>query len=390
MCAEVKLSPVSLLSGCQLPLTFEEVAKAYFDCRKHKRDTIYQLEFEFDLERNLFDLYQDLLDGNYQIGQTVAFVVEQPHIREIWAATFRDRIVHHVIYNRLYPRFYPCFIHNTFACIPGRGALAGSNALWAGMRSITRNWKEPAYYLGADVRNFFVSIKKPTLFDILTKKIHEPWLFDLSKQVLFHDPRINSFLKSKREAFNRVPKHKSLWNHSADQGLPIGNLTSQFFANVYLNELDQFVKHHLWAKYYYRYVDDFMILHPSAEYLNKCFDEIGHFLHEHLKLDLHPFKKRLGLIDQGVDFVGYFHKPYRRYPRRRTSHRVKSIVAQWKMNPNGYSPEALERLRSSTNSYFGMVRHTASYRLRKHLGDQVRSLFIWPDENYTKLVLPRG
>ena len=120
-------------------LTFEEVVQAYFDCRRHKRNTLYQLEFEFELETNLFDLYQDLLSGNYQIGRSFAFVVEQPKIREIWAATFRDRVVHHVIYNRLSPRFYPGFIQNTFACIPGRGSLAGSNALWSGMRSISRN-----------------------------------------------------------------------------------------------------------------------------------------------------------------------------------------------------------------------------------------------------------
>ena len=371
-------------------LTFEEVAQAYFDCRRHKRNTLYQLEFEFELETNLFDLYQDLLSGNYQIGRSFAFVVEQPKIREIWAATFRDRVVHHVIYNRLNPRFYPGFIQNTFACIPGRGSLAGSNALWSGMRSISRNWEKPAYYLGADVRNYFVSIHKPTLFELLSEKIREPWLSELTWQVLFHDPKMNCSVKSKPEAFGRVPRHKSLWNAPIDRGLPIGNLTSQFFANVYLNELDQFAKHQLRARYYYRYVDDFIILHESPDFLNDCFSRAEHFLQDRLKLELHPFKKRLGLIDQGVDFVGYFHKPYRRYLRRRTIQRAKSVVDQWKINPKAYNPETLARLRASTNSYFGLLRQTSSYRLRKHLGEQVRSLFIWPDQNYTKLLLPRS
>lgn len=124
-----------------MPLKFEEVVKAYFDCRRRKRKSLYALDFEFELEKNLFQLYEDLASGQYKISQSIAFVVEQPKIREIWAATFRDRVVHHVIYNRLAPRFYPGFIRNSFACIPGRGSLDASNQLWAGMRSITQNWK---------------------------------------------------------------------------------------------------------------------------------------------------------------------------------------------------------------------------------------------------------
>ena len=138
-----------------MELTFEELVNAYFDCRKGKRKSIHAIAFEFELEKNLFDLYEDLISGNYQISRSIAFVVEQPKIREIWAATFRDRVVHHVIYNRLAPRFYPSFIRNSFACIPGRGTLDGSNYLWAGMRSITRNWNQSAYYLQGDVRSFF-------------------------------------------------------------------------------------------------------------------------------------------------------------------------------------------------------------------------------------------
>jgi hypothetical protein len=372
-----------------MELQFEEVVKAYFDCRRRKRKSLHALDFEFNLEKNLFQLYEDLVDGNYQVSQSIAFVIEQPKIREIWSATFRDRVVHHVIYNRLSPRFYPGFIRNTFACIPERGSLDASNHLWAGMRSITQNWQKPAYYLGADVRNFFVSIHKRMLFELVNKKITEPWLKDLTAQVIFHDPRTNCLLKSKNEAFARVPRHKSLWHTPLDRGLPIGNLTSQFFANVYLNELDQFVKHTLKAKYYYRYVDDFIILHESSDYLNDCFARAEEFLKDSLKIELHPFKKRLGLLDQGIDFVGYFHKPYRRYPRKRTANRLKSVVNRWKMNPQEYSPDALTQMRNSVNSYFGLIRQTSSYRMRKHLGDEIQSLFAWPDEKYTKIIIPK-
>ncbi|HMN69642.1 MAG TPA: reverse transcriptase/maturase family protein [Bdellovibrionales bacterium] len=372
-----------------MELTFEEVVVAYFDCRKGKRKTTHALDFEFNLEKNLFTLYNELICGDYQVSQSLAFVIEQPKVREIWAGTFRDRIVHHIIYNRLAPRFYPRFIRNTFACIPERGVLDGSNRLWAGMRSITRNWQKPSYYLQGDVRNFFVSIDKKILFSLVEPRIVEPWLMDLTRQVVFHDPRENCIMKSKPSAFARVPKYKSLLNNEPNKGLPIGNLTSQFFANVYLNELDQFVKHRLRAKYYYRYVDDWVILDESAAVLNSHFDAIQEFLHTRLALELHPFKKRIAPIHQGIDFIGFVHKPYRRQLRSRTAHKMASVVHQWKKSPSALKREALIDFRNSLNSYFGISRWASTYRLRKHIGDGVSSLFIRPDENYLKLIVPK-
>ncbi len=373
-----------------MELTFEEVVIAYFDCRKGKRATIHALDFEFYLEKNLFDLYEDLVNERYLIGKSIAFVVEQPKVREIWAGTFRDRIVHHLIYNRLAPRFYPSFIRNSFACIPERGVLDGSDRLWAGMRSITENWQKPCYYLQGDVRNFFVSINKEILFALLLPRISETWLINLTRQVVFHDPRKNCILKSRHEAFKRVPRHKSLLNTPPDVGLPIGNLTSQFFANVYLDELDQFVKHRLRAKYYYRYVDDWVILDKSPIFLNEHFTAIQNFLLEKLKLELHPFKKRIAPIHQGIDFIGFIHKPFRRQIRARTAGKMVSLIHQWKKNPHGLCEAPLKRLRDSVNSYFGISRWASSYRLRKHISEQVDSLFIRSDKDYLKLVLPKG
>lgn len=335
------------------------------------------------------DLYEELITGKYEIRRSIAFVVEQPKVREIWAATFRDRVVHHIIYNRLADRFYPGFIRNSFACIPGRGVLDGSERLWSGMRSITRNWKRSAYFIQGDVRNFFVSIDKKILFAILEKKIVEPWLLDLTRQVLFHDPRENCLLKSKREAFNRVPGHKSLWNTPLDVGLPIGNLTSQFFANVYLDQLDQFVKHELRAKYYYRYVDDWVILNESPKVLNRHFEAIDSFLRKSLNLQLHPFKKRIAPLHEGVDFIGFIHKPYYRQVRLRTSSKMVSLAHQWKKSPNAFNESSLINLRNSINSYFGISRWASSYNLRKHIGDQLNCLFIRPDREYLKVIVPK-
>lgn len=372
-----------------MELEFEEVVNSYFDCRKNKRNTVNAQAFEFNLEKNLFNLYQDLISGRYQISRSIAFVVEQPKVREIWAGTFRDRIVHHIIYNRLAPRFYPSFIRNSFACIPERGVLDGSNRLHAGMRSISKNWQKSSYYLQGDVRNFFISIDKNILFSLLEPHIVEPWLMDLTRQIVFHDPRENCIMKSKPDAFNRVPKHKSLLNAGPNKGLPIGNLTSQFFANVYLNELDQFAKHNLKAKYYYRYVDDFVILNDSSAILNGQFEDIQNFLKNNLALDLHPFKKRIAPLYMGIDFIGYVHKPFYRGLRKRTARKMVSLVHQWKKNPQGLEDQALIRLRDSLNSYYGVCKWAMTYALRKKIGDELNSFFVWPDKDYTKLMIPK-
>lgn len=379
-------------------ITFEEVVRAYFDCRINKRNSYNALNFEYNLEKNLYQLYLDLISGNYKISQSVVFVVDQPKIREIWAASFRDRVVHHIIYNRVFKVFYLSFIRDSFACMPGRGVLDGSLRLESGMRSISHNFQKKAYYLKADIRNFFVSIDKHILFEILKSKIQksphfaksQDWLLLLIYQVVMHDPRIGCIMKSKPEAFNRVPKYKSLWHNSNSKGLPIGNLTSQFFANVYLNEVDQFVKHQLKEKYYYRYVDDFVILNESPEKLNYDFYEISKFVKEKLSIELHPFKKRIAPINLGIDFIGYNHKPFYKQVRERTAKKMISQTHQWLKNPKGYYYGHLQDLRNSMNSYFGIVRHAKTYNLRKHLGNHVNTLFIHPDQDYLKLIIPKN
>ena len=371
------------------PLEFEEVVQAYLDCRRHKRLSHYATAFEFELERNLFELFEDLVSGTYQIGHSVAFVVEQPKIREIWASSFRDRVVHHLIYNRLAPVFTPRFIRNSFACISGRGVLDGSNRLAAGLRSITSNWQVQAYYLKADVRNFFNSIDKKILFTTLEPDLKDTWLRDLTHQVIFHDPRKNSVLKSKTDAFTRVPKSKSLLKGDPAKGLPIGNLTSQFFANVYLDQLDQFVKHKVRVEHYYRYVDDFVILNTSPSQLNRDFQAIQDFLQENLALEVHPFKKRVAPVSQGLDFIGFQHKPYHRQLRQRTANKMKSLALQWQRSKRRYDQKSLLTIRNRLNSYFGLAKWAATHRLRISIAAKMSCLFIYPDDRFLKLIVPK-
>ena len=190
-------------------LTIEAVFEAYFQCRKAKRNSINQLRFEVNLESNLVALYNDLRNGNYKIGRSVAFVVTHPKIREVWAADFRDRVVHHIIYNAISDRYYKRFIADNYACIPGRGTHGGLMRVSGFARSITRNWTRPAFFLRADVANFFNSIDRTILVGLAERHVPEEWLCLLVRQVIGHNPCSDFFMRSPASLFQKVPRHKS-------------------------------------------------------------------------------------------------------------------------------------------------------------------------------------
>lgn len=326
--------------------SFEALAQAYFDCRRTKRNSNSALAFELDLERNLMQLHTDLNNGTWQPGPSICFVVTHPKPREVWAADFRDRIVHHLLYNHIGARIERTFIADSCACIVGRGTLYAAQRLEAKARSITENWRRPAHYLKCDLANFFVSIDKHVLAEQLRNAIPEqPWQA-LALQILWHDPRENFQLRSPHRLLNRVPQHKRLTAQPAHLGLPIGNLSSQFFANVYLNALDQFVKHRLQAKHYIRYVDDFVLLHYSPQQLNAWREQIEAFLAQRLHAQLNPSKTILQPAARGIDFVGQVILPHRRITRRRV---VDNALRRAATAP-------AEQLRETANSYFGQLR----------------------------------
>ena len=265
---------------------------AYFDCRRRKRNTESALRFELHLERNLVDLYQELLSGAYSPGRSICFVIKHPKYREVWAADFRDRIVHHLLYNRIAPRFHAGFIADSCACIPERGTLYAVERLEHKVRSITLNWRLPAFYLKLDLANFFVSIDKSILFGLLARKIHEPWWLDLAGRLLWHNCCDDYEFKGRVDLLERVPPHKRLTSQHGTHGLPIGNLSSQFLANIYLDVLDQHVKHYIRARHYVRYVDDFIVLGQSTDWLEAVHYDIAHFLPAELGLQLNESKRR--------------------------------------------------------------------------------------------------
>lgn len=363
-------------------IELSEVFEAYFDCRKGKRNTFNASAFEEDLESNVIQLHQELTEGRYEPGRHICFVVQYPQLREIWAADFRDRVVQTLFYNRYRDKFHNRFIYDSFACIPGKGALRGAERLRDFCRRSTQNWSIASYYLKADVANFFVAINKDILFGELCKVVIEEEWQNLARVILFNDPRKNVLIRGDKNLLSLVPERKSLFRCADNKGLPIGNLTSQFFANIYLDRLDQFVKHRLRCKYYARYVDDFVILGPNPKELNNLYEEIDKFLREDLELSLHNNKKRIAPVEQGVDFVGYVIKPWRTYLRRRViknlNHKIERLVGSERVKYEDYAP--------SVNSYLGFLRQVSGYNKRKALAQRLAYGNILMDPGLLKVL----
>jgi RNA-directed DNA polymerase len=331
------------------PFSMLDLVKAWQDCRRHKNQTESAQAFSANIESNLCQLRDELLSQAYRPGRSICFAVTHPKLREVWAADFRDRVVHHLLYNHIAARFIASFDAGSAACIPERGTLYAAKRLEHDVRSITQNWQRPASYLKCDLANFFVAIDKPTLQAQLHRKVTEPFWRWLTDAVLMHDPRTDFEVRGRPELLQRVPVHKRLVNAPADTGLPIGNLSSQFFANVHLNGLDQFCKHQVKARRYGRYVDDFYLLHESTEWLSAARQRIEAWLPENIGARLNPSKTILQPVDRGIDFVGHVIKPWRRTTRPRTT--ATAILRLQSM------PAA--DVFSAGNSYLGLARQAS-------------------------------
>ena len=327
------------------PHLFRRLVQAYLDCRRTKRNSASALAFEARAEYHLHQLHEELTSGHYQPGRSICFVITHPKPREVWAAQFRDRIVHHLLYNHIAPRFHARFVADSCACIPGRGTLYAAQRLESQVRSYTQNWSVGAHYLKCDLANFFVSIDKAVLLEQLQRHVTEPWWMALTQTILMHDPRFDVEVRGSRAELALVPPHKSLFNAPDGFGLPIGNLSSQFFANVLLDDLDQFVKHRLRAPHYVRYVDDFILLHHSPQWLNQAKAQVEAKLAA-LHLQLNPRKTILQPVARGIDFVGHLVKPHRRITRRKT---VRVAMDRLQTMPAA-------DLHPAANSYFGLLR----------------------------------
>jgi len=266
-------------SGRADAFCFHSLYRAWQACRKRKRGTRNAQRYEIHLLDRLVDTHTALEARTWLPGRSVCFVTTRPKAREIHAADFADRVVHHLLVPRLEALFEPVFIHDSYSNRVGKGTHAAVDRVQSFMRRVSRNGTRHAWYLQLDVRNFFNTIDRPLLLDQLIQRIGKTvcagrldpieaeqlgWLCGV---ILNRHPAENVVYRGDANVLASVPEYKRLSSAPLGKGLPIGNLTSQFFANVYLNELDQFVKHTLKCRCYVRYVDDFVLLHEDRERL---------------------------------------------------------------------------------------------------------------------------
>lgn len=340
----------------------ENLFELYFQCRKNKRYSFGALTFEVDFENNLMQLYRELQTKTWHPGSCNCFIVDKPVKREIFAAPFKDRIVHHILISELEPCFEKYFIHDSYACRKGKGTHMAIKRLFHFINSQTCNNSQEAWILKMDIKGFFMNIERKKLYEKLelfietkyrqsllekletdkNKKFKGQWIFDLkeieeklsfvkylTREIVFNDPTCSVNYKSPKRAWEGLPKDKSLFTTKTGYGLPIGNLTSQVFANFYLTEFEQFLK-------------------------------------EELGLTLHPKKIYLQPAKIGVPFLGAYIKPNYIMAGKRVLKNFMQKARGYEKLAQNHKPskEELNQIQASINSYLGIMRHYKSWRFR--------------------------
>lgn len=370
----------------QYSFTYNEVFTAFEDCLKHKRNSFGAMKFRVNEVDNLIQLTDEINSFTYQISTSEAFMISDPKIREVFAADFRDRIVHHLVILELKSLFEQYFISHTFACMEGRGVLAGIKTLSNEIDNYSEHYSQPLYLAKLDFKAFFTSIDKRLLQKRLDDFIIQYYpenrkklcLRFLCRQIILHHPERDCIKKGNIKLWKLLPPHKSMFVvGKKNKGLAIGNLTSQMFANFFLTPLDYFVMNTLGLKLYVRYADDFVIGHSNLEYLKLCIPLIHYFAENYLLLTIHPDKLYIQECHKGIQFIGSVIKPNRIYCSNR------SIAKFYSKLEDVEIPD--EKIIASINSYLGLFKHFKSYHIRKKIVQNIPNIDI--GKGYEKIKL---
>jgi retron-type reverse transcriptase len=333
--------------------SFKNLELAYKKARKGKRKTKAVQEFEFNLENNLLRLKHELETFTYKPLPIKQFVVRDPKTRLISASHFRDRVVHHALCNIIEPVFDRTFIHDSCANRLGKGnskALERFDRFKIKVSGNGRLVNEPkddsmviGYVMKADIRHYFDAVDHEILMEIIQRRINDAKVLNLTRKILD--------------------------NHMTEcpgKGMPIGNMTSQFFANLYLNELDYFVKHKLRAKCYIRYVDDFVIFHNSKQQLEEWKEQIGVFLENELKLELHPEKSQVHALHKGTNFLGFRIFYHHRLLKKSNIRKMKARIKLFSTGNMRY-----DKLTESFLGWSAYAEQADSYKIRERMGREI-------------------
>lgn len=329
-------------------VSFNNLYSAYLLAKKSKPRSFEITNYFFNYEKELFSLQKSLITNTCVLGPYSTFKIYKPKERTIKFVSFKDRVLHHAIQNIIEPIFEKSFIFDSYACRKKKGIHKGLYRL----KKIIQSKNPPKYFLKCDVKKYFLSIDQDILKKIISKKITDKKLLNVIFKVIDSD-------------------HSE---YGSKKGIPIGNLTSQLFSNIYLNELDQYVKNKLKIKYYFRYVDDFIIFADNKKDLHIYKEKIRCFLDQQLKLDLPIDKAKIRLTKTGVDFVGYQIYPdfvrVRSINIKRFKKRTEILVSKYKKGKINY-----DSLESSINSFFGYLKHGNCIALKQRLENKVINLY---------------
>ena len=313
-------------------ISVENLLTAWQEFARGKRGKLDVQRFSLNLMDNIIQLHQELENKSYRHGGYYAFKINDPKPRQIHKASVRDRLAHHAIYRILYPFFDKKFIADSFSCRLNRGTHRALNRFRTFGYKVSKNNTKTCWILKCDIKKFFASIDHEILIDILREYTSDADILWLSENV------VNSF------------------KTSLGIGLPLGNLTSQLFCNIYMNKLDRFVKYKLSVKHYIRYADDFVIFSENKDWLEKLIFNIEEFLRQTLKLELHPNKVFIKTLASGVDFLGWVHFPDHRVLRTASKKRMLRRIKE------NHKEESLQ-------SYLGLLKHGNTKRLKEKVLD---------------------
>lgn len=349
-------------------ISYEGMFEAFDVCIKRKRNTNNALRFEINLESNIIALVDAINNRSYEPSRSIAFVVSRPKYREVFAADFRDRVVHHWICLRLEPLMEQVFSSRTFNCRKGKGVDYGVRMLAADIKECSQDYTRDCYVATADMKGFFMSIPKTLLADLIDNYIIENYFGEdkddlrwVTRKLILHNPERDCYFKSPIWKWRMLPKAKTLRYGNGENGIPIGNLISQIFANFFLNDFDWYLESNLHFKHHGRYVDDFYIVDTSKQKILKAMPEIRRKLSE-VGVKLHPNKFYIQHYTKGARFTGSVIKKDRVYILNRT---VEGLIHALKASSEVKSVEEAEQAMASVNSYLGFMCHKETYNIRR-------------------------
>ena len=366
--------PVASASECQ-GVTYRELHAAMLKARRHKLPSENMLAFHSNWMEGLFELQERINAGTWTPSPATCFIAQRPKARQIHAPAFADRIVHHWLVPQLEAVYESIFIHDSYASRRGKGTHKAVDRLRHFVRQVDSG-QGGGWYLQLDIANFFNSINRRILWRLLKPRLERASVSSealLATHALLRHPiqQQGVIHRSTSAERDRVPAHKRLENALPGCGLPIGNLSSQFFANVYLNDLDQFVKHTLKAKRYLRYVDDFVLVHHDRAVLVDWKERVEQFIAERLQLRLKD-DIRIRPLSAGIDFLGYIVYPTHTRVRRRVLKHAHEALQAWhaanvRDGAAHATPAGYRRIASVWGSYQGHMSHASSYRLQERI-----------------------